>query len=63
MKKTVYRTYEEYRVERPQNEGWAARVKSAMLPYERDRLRDGDEARLLRERGTPESLIGPTTAL
>lgn len=29
-------------------------------PYRRERPRDPDEARLLRERGTPERLIGPT---
>jgi hypothetical protein len=28
-------------------------------PYRRERPRDPDEARLLRERGTPEHLIGP----
>ena len=28
-------------------------------PYRRERPRDPEEARLLRERGTPESLIGP----
>lgn len=29
-------------------------------PYRRERPRDPEEARLLRERGTPEHLIGPT---
>lgn len=28
-------------------------------PYRRERPRDPEEARLLRERGTPERLIGP----
>ena len=28
-------------------------------PYRRERPRDPEEARLLRERGTPEHLIGP----
>jgi hypothetical protein len=28
-------------------------------PYPRERPRDPEEARLLRERGTPEELIGP----
>lgn len=41
----------------------AARVRRATAgfpkPYRRERPRDPDTARLLRERGTPEDLIGP----
>jgi hypothetical protein len=43
----------------------AARARIAKIerafhdPYVRKRPRDPDEARLLRERGTPEQLIGP----
>ena len=37
-----------------------ARVERGFAePYRRERPRDRDEARLLRERGTPERLIGP----
>jgi hypothetical protein len=36
------------------------RVESAFAePYRRERPRDPEKARLLRERGTPEHLIGP----
>jgi hypothetical protein len=37
-----------------------ARIATAFpRPYRRERPRNPDEARLLRERGTPEQLIGP----
>lgn len=36
-----------------------ARLTAGLPPYRRERPRDADEARLLRERGTPERLIGP----
>jgi hypothetical protein len=37
-----------------------ARIARAFpRPYRRERPRDPEEARLLRERGTPERLIGP----
>ena len=37
-----------------------ARIEGAFrAPYVRERPRDPEEARLLRERGTPEHLIGP----
>jgi hypothetical protein len=37
-----------------------ARIESAFAePYLRERPRDPEKARLLRERGTPEYLIGP----
>ncbi len=38
----------------------AARIRRAFVePYRRERPRDPEKARLLRERGTPERLIGP----
>jgi hypothetical protein len=38
----------------------AAWVRRAFVePYRRERPRDPEKARLLRERGTPENLIGP----
>ena len=38
----------------------AASIRRAFTkPYRRERQRDPEEARLLRERGTPEHLIGP----
>jgi hypothetical protein len=43
----------------------AARERLALIarafprPYRRERPRDADKAKLLRERGTPEHLIGP----
>ena len=41
----------------------AAFVRSAFSePYRRERPRDREKARLLRERGTPEHLIGPERA-
>lgn len=53
------RTYEAYRAERAKNEEWANLVSRLMPPYRRNRRRDPLEAKLLRERGTPTSLIGP----
>jgi hypothetical protein len=35
------------------------RLTAGMPPYRRERPRDPEEARFLRERGTPEHLIGP----
>jgi hypothetical protein len=41
----------------------AAAVRRAFAePYRRTRPRDAEEARFLRERGTPEELIGPEKA-
>jgi hypothetical protein len=34
-------------------------IRAAFGPHRRERPRDPEEARLLRERGTPEHLIGP----
>ena len=36
-----------------------ARIRAGFGDYRRERLRDPEKARLLRERGTPEHLIGP----
>ena len=35
------------------------RIRAGFGDYRRERLRDPEKARLLRERGTPEHLIGP----
>jgi hypothetical protein len=35
------------------------RIRAAFGRYRRERPRDREKARLLRERGTPEDLIGP----
>jgi hypothetical protein len=35
------------------------RIRAAFGEYRRERPRDREKARLLRERGTPEDLIGP----
>lgn len=35
------------------------RIRAALAEYRRERPRDPEKARLLRERGTPEHLIGP----
>lgn len=53
-------TIEQWR-ERAAEERERARQLASRLPqpYRRERPRDADEARLLRERGTPEHLIGP----
>jgi hypothetical protein len=39
---------------------WVKKVVEAFGGYKRERPRDPQEARLLRERGTPEELIGPS---
>jgi hypothetical protein len=54
------RAYETWAKERAQAEAWAQRVQYALPPYERERPRDTLEAHLLRERGNPERLIGPS---
>jgi hypothetical protein len=43
--------------ERRSRAAWVRRAFGE--PYRRDRPRDAEKARLLRERGTPERLIGP----
>lgn len=57
---TRRRTYEQWEDDRAKNAVWAALVARALPTYERRRLRDAAEARLLRARGTPERLIGPS---
>jgi hypothetical protein len=54
------RTFAQWQAEREGNAAWAKLVDEALPPYERRRSRDPVEAKLLRERGTPEHLIGPT---
>jgi hypothetical protein len=54
------RTYEDWKADRARNAVWAAVVDRALPAYERRRPRDAAEAELLRLRGTPERLIGPS---
>jgi hypothetical protein len=54
------RTYEQWKADRGKTAAWAASVDRALPAYERRRPRDPDEAQLLRRRGTPERLIGPS---
>jgi hypothetical protein len=50
----------EWRAYAPAGRELARRLGDAFpRPYRRERPRDPEEARLLRERGTPEHLIGP----
>jgi hypothetical protein len=41
---------------------WLEQVRASFGPYRRERPRDPEKARLLRERGTPEHLIGPESS-
>jgi hypothetical protein len=53
-------TLREWRAERDEGRARARRLAAGFpQPYRRERPRDPEEARLLRERGTPERLIGP----
>jgi hypothetical protein len=53
-------TIEEWRAERDAGREQARRLIAGFpRPYTRERPRDPEEAQLLRERGTPERLIGP----
>ena len=54
------RSYEQWKADRARNAAWAAVVDRALPAYERRRPRDAAEAELLRLRGTPERLIGPS---
>jgi hypothetical protein len=54
------RTFAQWEAERDGNAAWAKLVDAALPPYQRRYPRDATEAKLLRERGTPEHLIGPT---
>ena len=53
------KSYESWKANRPRAEAWAAKVMRALPTTRRERPRDPEEARLLREIGTPEYLIGP----
>lgn len=56
-------TLREWRAERVEGRARARRLAAGFpQPYVRERPRDPEEARLLRERGTPQRLIGPTRA-
>jgi hypothetical protein len=57
---TRFRTYAEWRADREANAVWIELVDRALPAYERRRPRAAKEADLLRKRGTPERLIGPT---
>jgi hypothetical protein len=52
-------SWSEWEAGREAAERHLARIARGFPPYRRERPRDPDEARLLRERGTPEELIGP----
>jgi hypothetical protein len=54
------RTYGQWKADREANAAWMKRVDRALPEYERRRPRDPKEADLLRRRGTPERLIGPS---
>ncbi|HZO97026.1 MAG TPA: hypothetical protein VFB42_06605 [Gaiellaceae bacterium] len=58
MRKRI--TAEEWLAQRAEAERRSEAIDRLMPPYERKRPRDPDEARLLRRRGVPENLIGPT---
>ena len=54
------RKFKDWLQQRPAARAKVARIEAAFAaPYRRERPRDPEEARLLRERGTPENLIGP----
>src|SRR5207253_4569131 len=57
---TRIRTYAQWRADRETNAAWIGRVDRALPAYERRRPRDAKEAELLRQRGTPERLMGPS---
>jgi hypothetical protein len=57
---TRFRTYAQWQADREANAAWIKLVDRALPTYERRRPRDVKEAELLRQRGTPERLIGPS---
>ena len=57
---TRFRTYAQWQADREANAAWMKLVDRALPTYERRRPRDAKEAELLRRRGTPERLIGPS---
>jgi hypothetical protein len=54
------RRAEEWRASREVTRAWADRVRRAFGSPARTKPRNADEARVLREAGTPERLIGPS---
>lgn len=54
------RTFEEWQAAKAGSRAWAEKVRRAVGPTARSRPRNDDEARVLREAGTPERLIGPS---
>lgn len=57
---TRIRTHAQWLADRDANAAWMKLVDRALPEYERRRPRDPKEAELLRQRGTPERLIGPS---
>jgi len=53
-------SYEELRSRRERAAPRRRRLDAGLPPYRRERLRSESEARILRQIGTPEHLIGPT---
>jgi hypothetical protein len=51
--------YSDHLLGRERAQEWLQQVRFAFGPYRRERPRDPEKAQLLRERGTPEHLIGP----
>lgn len=54
------RTFEEWQAAKAGSRAWAEKVRRAFGLGVRSRARNDDEARVLREAGTPERLIGPS---
>ena len=54
------RTFEEWQAAQAGSRTWAEKVRRAFGPAVRLRARNADEARVLREAGTDERLIGPS---
>jgi hypothetical protein len=54
------RTFEEWQTAQAASRTWSEKVRRAFGPAVRLRDREADEARVLREAGTPERLIGPS---
>ena len=57
---TKVRTAAEWRASRDATRAWAEKVRRAFGSAARTKPRNADEARVLREAGTPERLIGPS---
>jgi hypothetical protein len=61
MTRAIRKTIADWRLEEEETAARVRRVTAGFpKPYRRERPRAADEAQLLRERGTPERLIGPS---